>query len=103
MFLIVFVMCDCKEMYNQGGRKFGLLNLSPLGCLPFVKVLVNGSEGSCREEVSTLVKLHNTALSMELQKLEKQLRGFKYSYANYYDSAFETINDPSKYGMFLRL
>ncbi|XP_028752109.1 GDSL esterase/lipase 1-like [Neltuma alba] len=87
-----------KEIHKQGGRKFGFLNVGPLGCTPLVRVLVNGGEGLCREEVSALVKLHNTALSVELPKLEKRLKGFKYSLYNFYDSVFDVISHPSKYG-----
>ncbi|KAK4269025.1 hypothetical protein QN277_022234 [Acacia crassicarpa] len=87
-----------KEMHNQGGRTFGFVNLGPLGCTPLVKALLNGSEGLCREEVSSIVNLHNTALLVELQKLEKQLKGFKYSVLNFYDVGFDVISHPSKYG-----
>ena len=84
-------------MHNQGGRKFGFLTVGPLGCTPVVKLLVNGS-GTCREQVTEIVKLHNSALALELQKLEKQLKGFKYSLTNLYDLGLEVMNDPSKYG-----
>ncbi|XP_054780171.1 GDSL esterase/lipase 1-like [Prosopis cineraria] len=86
-----------KEIHNQGGRKFGFLTLGPLGCTPVVRLLVNGS-GLCREEVTAIVKLHNSALSVELQKLEEQLKGFKYSLTNLYDMGIEVMSDPSKYG-----
>ncbi|KAH1205117.1 GDSL esterase/lipase 5 [Glycine max] len=48
-----------KGIHKTGGRKFGVLNQSVLGCIPLVKALVNGSEGSCVEEASALAKLHN--------------------------------------------
>ncbi|KAF7843660.1 GDSL esterase/lipase 5 [Senna tora] len=88
-----------QEMHKQGGRKFGLLKLAPLGCVPLVKALVNGSEGSCLEELSSLVRMHNIALSVQLQKLEKQLEGFKYSLNNFYGEVLDAINYPSKYGL----
>ena len=69
-----------------------------MGCVPFVKALVNGSKGSCVEEASALAKLHNSVLSVELEKLKKQLKGFKYSYVNYFNLTFDVINNPSKYG-----
>ncbi|KAF7843663.1 GDSL esterase/lipase 5 [Senna tora] len=87
-----------KEIHKQGGRKFGLLKLAPLGCVPASKVLVNGSEGSCLEDLSSLARMHNIALSVQLQKLEKQLEGFKYSLFDLYDIVLQVINYPSKYG-----
>ncbi|KAG4940546.1 hypothetical protein JHK87_044417 [Glycine soja] len=65
-----------KGIHKTGGRKFGVLNQSVLGCIPLVKALVNGSEGSCVEEASALAKLHNSVLSVELEKLKKHLKGY---------------------------
>ncbi|KAI4355379.1 hypothetical protein L6164_004159 [Bauhinia variegata] len=86
-----------KEIYKKGGRKFGFLESGPLGCLPLGKMLANGT-GSCWEDISALPKLHNSALSAVLQKLKKQLRGFRYSYTNFYDLETDLMNYPSKYG-----
>ena len=41
---------------------------------------------------------HNSVLSVELDNLKKQLKGFKYSYVNYFNLTFDVINNPSKYG-----
>ncbi|TKY61147.1 GDSL esterase/lipase 1 [Spatholobus suberectus] len=87
-----------KGIHKTGGRKFGVLNQPALGCIPLVKALVNGSKGSCVEEASALGKLHNSVLSVELQKLKKQLKGFKYSYIDFFNLTFDLINNPSKYG-----
>ncbi|KAK7258444.1 hypothetical protein RIF29_24021 [Crotalaria pallida] len=87
-----------KGIHKIGGRKIGVLNQPPFGCIPAIKTLLNGTEGSCLEEASSLSKLHNSVLYEELQKLEKQLKGFKYSYFDYFDSSFQVINYPSKYG-----
>ncbi|KAJ7942461.1 GDSL esterase/lipase [Quillaja saponaria] len=84
-----------KEIYKIGGRKFAFINLPPLGCLPAIRVIGNGS---CFEEVSSLVKLHNQALPKLLLKLDKQLKGFKYSLYDFHSSLSQRINHPSKYG-----
>ncbi|KAF7124646.1 hypothetical protein RHSIM_Rhsim12G0212600 [Rhododendron simsii] len=85
-----------KEIYKAGGRKFGFVSLGPLGCLPLVRAL--NPAGECGQEVTALVKLHNTAFSKVLKKLEIQLQGFKYSNFDFYNSATERIENPSKYG-----
>ncbi|OMO65983.1 Lipase, GDSL [Corchorus olitorius] len=87
-----------KELYEKGGRKFGFVNIEPLGCIPYVKILDQGSNGSCYEEATKLAELHNKALSLALQELESQLEGFKYTHFNFYSSLSERINNPSKYG-----
>lgn len=64
-----------KEIYKKGGRKFGILNLGPMGCVPAMKELVPGFSGSCLEDGVELPKLHNKALSKALVQLESQLKG----------------------------
>ena len=76
-----------------------LLGLGPYGCSPLFKALKPGNTGACFEELTTLVKLHNKALSKVLLELQSQLKGFKYSMADFYTFLSERINNPSKYGM----
>jgi thiamine pyrophosphokinase len=75
--------------------------MQPLGCLPCKRETTSktGSTGACEEEITTLAKLHNKAFSEVLEKLERQLNGFKYSITNWYTAFSERINNPSKYGM----
>ena len=74
-----------QEIYKKGGRKFGFVNLEPLGCLPIMKEikLQQGGTGECMEEATELAKLHNIALSKALQKLEIKLKGLKFSISNF--------------------
>lgn len=83
-----------QEIYKQGGRKFGILSVPPIGCFPSTKAIVGG----CFEEATMLVKLHNRYLSKILQKLESKLKGFKYSYTDFDTSLDDRINNPSTYG-----
>ncbi|KAF7843656.1 GDSL esterase/lipase 5 [Senna tora] len=86
-----------KGIHKNGGRKFGFLGLWNLGCLPISRLILK-HDGSCWEEASSLAILHNTQLYVLLQKLEKQLEGFKYSYTHSYDIFTEMTDNPSKYG-----
>ncbi|XP_040998895.1 GDSL esterase/lipase 5-like isoform X2 [Juglans microcarpa x Juglans regia] len=87
-----------KDIYSRGGRKFGFINLPPVGCLPGIRTINPDNNGNCLEEASSLAKLHNQALSKLLQKLEKHLKGFKYSIFNLNISLRQRMNHPSKYG-----
>ncbi|KAK8706564.1 hypothetical protein V6N13_050125 [Hibiscus sabdariffa] len=84
-----------KEIYREGGRKFGFPNMMPLGCLPFMKAQ---SGGSCIDEINALANLHNSELTKTLNKLMNQLDGFKYGYYNFFGSISERLTNPSKYG-----
>jgi len=94
-----------QEIYNEGGRKFGFVNVAPLSCYPSLRTFVNGTsiEACLKDQASALARLHNNALPKTLQKLEKQLKGFKYSIFNFYDALLELIKYPSKYGIYMPL
>ncbi|KAK7852133.1 gdsl esterase/lipase 1 [Quercus suber] len=81
-----------KEIYKKGGRKYVFLGLPPAGCAPSIKAQIPGNTGACMEELTALAKLHNIALSKVLPKLESQLKGFKYSLADFYSFFIERIN-----------
>lgn len=83
-------------MYKVGGRKFAMMGISPIGCTPGARALTRN--GSCSGEANNLAKLHNIALTSVLTKLETHLRGFDYTYFDFYASVSERIQHPSKYG-----
>ncbi|XP_065865503.1 GDSL esterase/lipase 1-like [Euphorbia lathyris] len=84
-----------QEIHKNGGRKFVIANVAPLGCLPNMRAQ---NHGGCMNEVSGLVKMHNYELDILLQSLEHQLQDFQYVYFNLYDSLIQRINYPSTYG-----
>ncbi|KAK9923825.1 hypothetical protein M0R45_032225 [Rubus argutus] len=71
-----------KEIYREGGRKFGFLSLWRIGCVPYMKE----STGACKEEITALAKSHNATLSNVLKKLETELEGFRYAEPDFYTS-----------------
>ncbi|OMO66061.1 Lipase, GDSL [Corchorus olitorius] len=87
-----------KEIYKKGGRKFGILNMVTLGCLPLMKALVPGNTDACFEEATELAKLHNVALSQALDKLEIISKGLKFAKYDFNTSLIERTNNPEKYG-----
>ncbi|TXG61709.1 hypothetical protein EZV62_013072 [Acer yangbiense] len=89
-----------QVLYKKGGRKFGFLSLSPLGCLPALRALnpKASEEGGCFEAASELALAHNNALKSVLTSLEQIFKGFKYCYSNFYNWLDDRINHPSKYG-----
>lgn len=87
-----------KEMYEIGGRKFAFANVMPLGCLPSFRILNPESIGSCVDEVTGLVNLHNKEVAKVLLKLKSQLPGFEYSNADFNTYLTKRMNHPSKYG-----
>ncbi|CAB4272211.1 unnamed protein product [Prunus armeniaca] len=87
-----------EGIYKKGGRNFALLNLWPIACLPYARALKTEKEGACFDEFTPYVKLHNKALAKALQKLEKKLKGFRYSISDFNEFLTQRMNHPSKYG-----
>ncbi|KAI6700343.1 hypothetical protein NL676_014667 [Syzygium grande] len=85
-----------KGIYEVGGRKFAMIGIGQLGCVPSKRALTRN--GACAGEANKIAKLHNVALTSILAKLETQLQGFEYSYFDFYTSGSERIQYPSKYG-----
>lgn len=90
-----------QEIYEEGGRKFGILNVGPLSCFPFLRRFKHGSSiDACQEEhLSKLTILHRDALQEMLQNLQKQREGFKYSLFDFYGAVVQVMKRPSNYGM----
>ncbi|XP_061361893.1 GDSL esterase/lipase 5-like [Gastrolobium bilobum] len=99
-FVIGNITAVIKGIYNDGGRKFGFVNVGPLNCFPLLRRLVNGTTiSACQEEAaSALARLHNNAFPKMLQKLEKQLEGFRYSITDFYNALIEVMTNSSNYG-----
>ncbi|XP_071685562.1 GDSL esterase/lipase 5-like [Rutidosis leptorrhynchoides] len=89
-----------KDLHKRGGRKFGFINLGPLGCLPGIRIIPNPTtdSGACIESASLLAKLHNQALANTLETLATQLQGFKYSLYDFHTNLEARLRHPFKYG-----
>ncbi|KAK4780364.1 hypothetical protein SAY87_016470 [Trapa incisa] len=85
-----------KQVYATGGRKFLFQTVGPLGCMPSNRI-GSGSKG-CAHDVSVLAKMHNTALSKVLLRLQKTLPGFKHGLFDYYSALSERTNYASRFG-----
>ncbi|KAI4381023.1 hypothetical protein MLD38_007141 [Melastoma candidum] len=88
-----------QGIYEKGGRKFAFMNLPRLWCLPGMRILTTPGNGECLEEASSLSSLHNQALGRALRKLEKKLKGFKYSLFDTNYIFGHMTENPSIYGL----
>ncbi|XP_054780028.1 GDSL esterase/lipase 5 isoform X2 [Prosopis cineraria] len=91
-----------EDIYRRGGRKFGVINCLPLGCLPGTRLLMLNSNAAanaseCFHQLSRLAILHNRALSLALSQLSQQLRGFQYSLYDFHTDLTHRIHHPSKF------
>ncbi|XP_047342465.1 GDSL esterase/lipase 5 [Impatiens glandulifera] len=98
-FVISNLTSVIKDVYKIGGRKFGFLNLGPLGCLPALRILDPKGKGQCIKQATELAQLHNEVLYEVLQKLEKEMEGFKYSLYDFNSALKLRMDYPLKYGL----
>ncbi|KAM7254645.1 hypothetical protein ACFE04_004025 [Oxalis oulophora] len=87
-----------KEIYELGGRKFGIQYSTPMGCLPLVKQEYFLTGTGCQQFALYIARLFNDAVSQLASELETQLTGFKYSIFDFYSQILSRINDPAAYG-----
>ncbi|XP_071697218.1 GDSL lipase-like [Rutidosis leptorrhynchoides] len=85
-----------KGIYEKGGRKIGIVTVSPLSCWPSIRAKRPGN--TCNQELEIITSLHNQELSKKLQQLEKQLQGFKYAKFDLSTEVSHRMNNPTKYG-----
>lgn len=87
------------------------MNLYPLACIPYGRALEAGPNNGCHEELATYVELHNKVFYKLLpkkkkvfykllEKLESELKGFRYSLSDFHKFITRRIDHPSEYGTF---
>ncbi|KAF8686859.1 hypothetical protein HU200_043363 [Digitaria exilis] len=82
------------ELYTLGARKFGIINVGPVGCVPRVRVL--NATGGCVDALNQLAAGFDVALSSKLAELAAKLPGMAYSVADSFGYASGT--DPKAAG-----
>lgn len=87
--------CKIQKLYDLGARKFGILNVPPIGCYPAV-TCNNG--GKCVKPLNDFAVAFNKATQTLLQKLSFELEEFEYSLANTYAMFNTMLKYPLAFG-----
>ncbi|KAK6938486.1 GDSL lipase/esterase [Dillenia turbinata] len=83
-------------VYSLGGRKFVLLGIIPLGCIP--AVLRSQPTGQCSQIRNHAAQLFNDRLRQLVDIARFQLPGSLFVFVNSYQIIINIINNPSIYG-----
>ncbi|KAL6003035.1 hypothetical protein ACLOJK_023257 [Asimina triloba] len=89
------------EIYNMGGRIFGVAGLGPIGCVPLqITAKLRLAFGrSCVQEQNSDAIAYNAKLQKLLPQLQASLPRSQLLYANIFDPFLEIYDHPEKYGI----
>ncbi|TVU32418.1 hypothetical protein EJB05_24149, partial [Eragrostis curvula] len=85
------------SLHGMGARKFGVINVGLIGCVPSVQGS-SGHGGGCDESMNRLAAEFNAALGPLLSGLAAKLHRFRYSLADFYGFSNATFANPSAAG-----
>ncbi|WOL07265.1 GDSL esterase/lipase [Canna indica] len=85
-----------KALYNLGARKFGIVDVPPIGCCPYPRSL--NPTGGCLEILNQLSVGFNKAVKLLMHNLSLTLKGMKYSVGSSYEVVSAIIRNPEALG-----
>ncbi|CAH2067493.1 unnamed protein product [Thlaspi arvense] len=89
-----------KDLYNQGARKFAVMGVIPLGCLPMSRIFLGGFVVWCNFFANRVAQDYNRKLKNGIKSWgsESGFRGAKFVYVDMYNTLMDVINNHRKYG-----
>ncbi|CAE6202343.1 unnamed protein product [Arabidopsis arenosa] len=94
---------DDTGLLFLGARKFVVVGVGPLGCIPFARALNLIPAGKCSEQVNQIVRGYNMKLRHSLKTLNTELRSEDYNttfvYANSYDLFLKLVLNYRQFGL----
>ncbi|XP_077252179.1 GDSL-like Lipase/Acylhydrolase superfamily protein [Tasmannia lanceolata] len=86
---------DIEDMQRLGGRRFVVVGVPPMGCLPLIKTLNDATD--CADNLNQVSITFNSKLKAKLITLKKLL-GVKICYADCFGPLLDAMKQPMKYG-----
>ncbi|XP_060674559.1 GDSL esterase/lipase At5g41890 isoform X2 [Ziziphus jujuba] len=98
-FMVSNFTIHLKRLHELGARKFIVVGVGPLGCIPYVRALNLLPSGKCSVEVNEFIQGYNNKLKDTLKQLNKDLGPQSvFVYANSYDIFMRIIMSYRQYG-----
>ncbi|RWV99130.1 hypothetical protein BHE74_00007599 [Ensete ventricosum] len=90
-----------KHLHELGARKFVVVGVGPLGCIPYIRVIKLVADGRCSSAANRLIQGYNMKLSRRIQELNEEMGPESvFVYANSYDIVRELMQNYRRYGNF---
>ncbi|XP_062025694.1 GDSL esterase/lipase At5g41890 [Rosa rugosa] len=98
-FMVSNLTIQLKRLHELGARKFIVVGVGPLGCIPFIRAVNLLPSGHCFGEVNDLIQGYNKKLNGLLDQLNQVLGPEAiFVYANSYDIFMKIIVNYHQYG-----
>ncbi|CAL9089075.1 unnamed protein product [Musa textilis] len=85
-----------KALYVLGARKFGIVDVPPIGCCPYPRSL--NPTGACLDILNELSVAFNKAVKLLMHRLSSTMKGMKYSVGSSYAVVSGIIRNPAALG-----
>nr|XP_016462233.1 PREDICTED: GDSL esterase/lipase At4g16230-like [Nicotiana tabacum] len=86
------------RLYNLGARKVIVVNVGPIGCIPYQREINLSAGDNCVNFPNVLAQLYNTQLRGLVSELSSKLTGSKFVYADAYGIVQDIIQNYTSYG-----
>ncbi|KDP25209.1 hypothetical protein JCGZ_20365 [Jatropha curcas] len=98
-FMVSNLTVQLKRLHNLGARKFIVVGIGPLGCIPFIRALSLLPGRTCSVNVNELIKGYNKKLREMLNGLNQEMGPESvFVFANSYDIVLSLIHNYRQYG-----
>lgn len=98
--MMILVQNHMQRLYNLGARKVIVVNVGPIGCIPYQREINLSAGDNCVNFPNVLAQLYNTQLRGLVSELSSKLTGSKFVYADAYGIVQDIIQNYSSYGEF---
>jgi uncharacterized protein YqgV (UPF0045/DUF77 family) len=93
-----------KRLHELGARKIVVVDVGPLGCIPYVRALQVIPNGKCSLAANKLIQSYNTKLRQRIHQLNQEMQPEStFVYANSFDIVMQVLRNYSQYGTLLSI
>lgn len=85
-----------QRLYSYNARKFVLVGVGPIGCIPFVRV--DDKHEECNIEMNHLSAKYYAAFGSVLKNIKSELKDIQYSYFEGHSVMQSIVSKPANYG-----
>ncbi|KAL9178160.1 hypothetical protein ABFS82_01G107100 [Erythranthe guttata] len=98
-FMLYNLTMQLKRLHGLGARKFVVVGIGPLGCIPFIRATNLIPSGRCSDNINAFVMGYNQKLKRELDQMNTNMGpNAVFVYANSYDIFMQLILNYPNYG-----